>query len=149
MAAQEAGLQCAPTQPCRSHRSPLSPPFLVPHCPHPSWASLSRWKIQFLPQNTQTLLLRITQFHPWSPGGVTWAVLGKQLDLMVSREFFQPQNSMIPHYPPPLWPFLSTGTCSRFPFLRKYPSHLGTTHPYPCPRSHWSSWMKTLRGQGP
>lgn len=143
MAAQEVGPQCAPTQPhrCHMHRNPLSPPFPFPHCPHLSWASLSPWKIQFLAQNTQAHP-PCPQDHPVPslvPRSGDLGSAGETAGLNGLRGFFQPQDSMIPHYPTLVWPFLRTGTCSRFPFLRKYPSHLGTTRPYPWPRSHWSS----------
>lgn len=90
MAAWEAGLQGASTQPhrCHMHRSPSSPPFPFPH------PSLSTWKIQFLPQNTQTLQ-PCPHFHPCSPGVVTWAVLGEQLDLMILQGFSQLNYSAI------------------------------------------------------
>lgn len=78
----------------------VSPPFPFPHCPHLSWASLSPWKIQFLPQNTQTHPL-CPQDHPvpsLAPRSGDLGSAGGTAGLDGLREFFQPQHSMIPHY---------------------------------------------------
>lgn len=121
-----------------------SPALQVPHALIPTISFPTVVHIPFgrvHPHGKPSFTPKQTQEHPVPSLVPRSGDLGSAGGSDELRGFFQPQNSMIPHYPTPVWPFLRTGTPCRFPLLGKYPSHLGTTRPHPCP-----SWTRTLRG---